>query len=301
VTFLFIGYDFFGLTDSVLDTRNPAGAVTSIELINGTYDEVSLTNDVTTADSTDKLSWDSNTVFIAQFNGDLEAGTIGLSGLDITEIKFKKRRVGDLDWITFYTMPFDSESDLYSVFDYIIQATETYEYAIVPVSDSLEGNYSISDEIEIEFEDSFISNKDGSYRLRYDVTLESLNSKRPSAVFLPLSGSKHPITLYNSELNYKEGTVSCMLYASECESEISLKDERILKDAILEFLQDGTPKLLKQSDGLFMIVNVAGDVVLTPIEHVRGIYSVSFPFTEVGDPYNEDDLLESGLIEGEDE
>jgi len=297
---LFIGYDFYGWADAIHDTRNPAGAVTSIELRKGVYDEVSLTNDVATADSTDKLSWDLNTIFIAQFNGDLEAGTIGLSGLEIDEIRFKKRRVGDIDWITFYTMPFDSSSDLYSVFDYIIQATETYEYAIVPVSDSLEGNYSISDQIEISFDDAFISNKDGSYRLRYDVALDTLNSKKPSAVFLPLSGSKYPIIMYNGELNYEEGSISCMLYASESEKDVSLKSERILRDSIKTFLKDGKPKLLKRYDGLFMIINITGDVTLTPVEHVRGIYTVSFSFSEVGDPYSEEDLIESGLIESGD-
>lgn len=292
---MIIGQTFLGYTDSYLNEANPIGSLTSINFEESVIDEILATNDVVTADSEVKKTWNYNTVFLAQFQDSLQAGNLIFNDQVITSVKFKRRPYGELTWQQIVAFPYSGLEDVFEFDDRYVQSTETYEYAMVPAVGLLEGDYVVSDPIEIKYEGMYLMDIQNSYKLFYNLQIGDFETIRPNEIVEPVNGRKYPIVLYNGDLQYQKGSMNALILISET-GVVNPRNERIYRQGLMNFLCDGNPKLLKNSDGMYMIVSIVGSPVLSPFNFVTGVYTLNVNVVEIGDPKNDDELIASGLV-----
>lgn len=294
---MIVGYDFFAGADSYsFDSRVSIGPLGEVELTNAVFDELNLTNDASAPFSTEKKAWNSQNILLAQFKGALNAGSIG-AGMEITSIAVRKRKVGEFAWQPVTTIGFDDEVSVYSLYDTILKAGTAYEWAIVPIAGETEGTYIVAGPETLTFDGGFISDATHNYRLFYNLEIGDVITIRPNASFEPLSGSSYPIFSYAGDLKYRQSTVKALLSPTYDDAGgVDMPAEAVLREEIAEWLSNGEAKLYKLMDGTFMLVNITGDVTVSPWEGIDGKYLVSFSFTESGDAESAADLIDSGVV-----
>lgn len=290
---MIIGYDFFAGSDSsMFDTRAPLGQAQLLKLSGGIIDELNLRNNVTEPYTTGKSTWKFDNILRAEFKNNLESGSIG-SGIEITKFIIKKRKTDEFLWIPVCTIEFNNDTTVYTAYDYLVQASEQYEWAVVPVTNAGEGISIILDPFEVSFNGGFISDARRNYRLFYNLKLGDIALIRPNST--QETFSRYPITTYSGQTMYRKSTVSALLSARD-DDLIEFRNERILREEILFWLMDGKPKLFKADDGTFLIINVIGTPTIIPHESVLGKYSVSFEYVECADANSADAIIASGLV-----
>lgn len=289
-----LGQTFYGDIDSYLDEKNPIGSITSIEFKESVLDEVLATNDVSSADSVAKKTWNNYTIFLAQFKDNLQAGNINFDDQAITSIRFKRRVYGELTWQNLVSFTYSGLDDFFEYVDRYVQSTEIYEYAIVPYAGILEGDYIISEPFEVDYEGCYLMDITSSYRLLYNLQIGDFETIRPNEIVDPVNGSKYPIVLYNGDLQYQKGSMTALITLGET-GVVDRRVERIYRKGLMDFLCDGNPKLLKNSDGMYMIVGIVGNPTLSPFNFVSGIYTLNLEVVEIGDPKIDAELVSAGL------
>jgi len=296
---ILVGNSLFGYSDlGMFITDTNIGTPTEIKLQDSIVDELYIKTDTSTPFSTTKETWLPSTVIKAPFIDDLHGGNMNLAGLTITELRFKRRKIDSLEWLHFATIPFDPKQNIYEVIDRMIESYEEYEYAITPYSTGIEGDYKTA-QIEATFDDCFIFDKNNNYKLMYNFELSEIPYNIPSSQIETL-GSKFPIIVYNSDLNYRSSSIKCMLVSDRTildGSVISGKDEKILRTNIMAFLTNKKPKIIKDASGNFIMILVSNPKIV-PNNSLNGlIYDLSFDFIEIGDSFDEQTLINADLLD----
>ena len=95
------GKNYVGGKNACAFTPTSVNNITKVELKNGIYDYLFLTQD-TTLDVNNELQedWDYNTLLYAKFNGNTNAGNIDKCLEETTHLIIKSRKVGDFEWQT---------------------------------------------------------------------------------------------------------------------------------------------------------------------------------------------------------
>ena len=93
--------------------------------------------------------------------------------------------------------------------------------------------------------------------------------------------SKYPHSIQNGEANYATGTVKGLINTFDTLCEIEMKNGHDA-DAVVAFLTNGTPKLLKAHDGHAWYVQIDGESVSAQDGGAYGLVEISFSWTEVG-------------------
>ena len=293
-----ISYGIFAHDDyGMFMTNNGINTPTNIELSNSIVDEVHIKQDVDLDYTTDKDAWLPSTVGIAKFQDDLHYGNFSLAGLEITHLKFKKRKSNTNKWITFKVIPFDKNVTTYEVIDRLIEADEEYVYGVSPATATIEGDIK-QITITAEFDGMYISDKDNYYRLIYNYELGDILHNAPSAIIETLDNPL-PTIMYSAS-NFKQGSIRCMLISDNTVNAygaIDKKTEKALRNQIMSFLTNKKPKLLKDSSGNFIGVQIIGTPTLSPHNELgQQIYDLSFEFIETVDLSDENMLKYSGII-----
>ena len=293
-----IGTGIFGFDDlGMFQTNNGINIPTNIELSNSITDEIHIKQDVDLDFTTAKDNWIPPTIGIAKFQDDLHYGNFTLAGLEITHLKFKKRKSNSNKWITFKVIPFDKNTTTYEVIDRLIEADEEYVYGVSPATSTIEGDVK-QITITAEFDGMYISDKDNYYRLLYNYELGDILHNTPSTIIETLD-SPLPTIMY-SVSNFKQGSIKCMLISDNtvnANGAIDKKTEKALRNQIMSFLTNKKPKLLKDGSGNFVGIQIIGAPTLTPYNELgQQIYDLSFEFIETVDLSDQTTLEYSGLI-----
>lgn len=290
----FLGNSFFGNQKSMRTTPSSIKNIVQIKLTNGVYDELYVTKDMNLAYSTNiNQVWDYNTVLHALFNGNLRAGNVDFQLSQINTVRIKRRKVGDYEWTTIFEIPITKESDLrFTKYDKFAQSGINYEYVSVPVLNNVEGNSS-SNTVLSEFEGIFIIGQDKSFNtiLKTGVTQQK---NRPSSIINTID-RKYPFVISNGLNNYYSGTASGMFLEVDSD-DLTWKyyDGWKYRNNLMDFLCDGTPKILKHYDGRIWMISVTG----TPSEAVQDqndIVITSFDWVEIGDTESTNDMYNNGF------
>ena len=295
---MIIGFDFFGYNDGVVfDKTTSLGKFNTAEIRNSIVDELYITEGIL-GHSIHKEVWSYDTVLHAKFTGDLEAGNINLAGQQIEFIKVRKRKIEVLNWQDVIQWEFSKDVQIYNHTDYFVEAGELYEYAIIPVAyGGFEGEYNIA-EIECAFDGTWIVSKQERYRLFYNLDYGSITNVMSNQIFEPL-GATYPIIVHNGNLNYKKGSIKSLLVSSQSEQEgdISVRQEKILRNHITQFLSDKKPKILKDGAGNYFLVSIVGNPELIANNSLnQKVYEISFEWVEFGDANNDKTLKLNGLL-----
>lgn len=249
--------------------------------------------------------WDINTVMKAEYENDYRAGNIHKTIEEIDAVRLRKMAKGEYLWTVLKEIPVNVEADLkFTYTDRYENSGEEIRYSIVPVYSNSIGT-SIETSVMSKFEGIAISNSNITYRaFVYDYP--SLSRTHSYAAVTTLRG-KYPYVFRNAQYNYISGSVSAGFFPVETVENVfrggpvpelvTRPDEITLhNEEFIDFLTDGTPKLIKFDDGRSWIVAINDTVTYGSPEN--GYYT-QFTFTQIGDPKNEDDLYEANLIDWE--
>ena len=137
---MFLGYGFAAGTHSLDATLVSQINVTSLAVSNGIIGDLFATNEVLDYSTTIPTSWNFYTLLYGKFNGNLLAGNIDFAVSEVDVLRVKRRIKGDTLWTILYEKTVSTQDDLNILYyDKTTRANTTYEYAIVPVFDQIEG------------------------------------------------------------------------------------------------------------------------------------------------------------------
>ena len=297
----FLSADVMSVSCTPTDINN----INRIELSNGIYDELYVTNDVESEmNETIPQEWDFNTILHATFDDNAMAGNMNWSIKTVSDIAIKRRKVGEFNWITLETKAVDSFDDFSIVgIDKTAAPNFEYEYAVIPVLNGIEGNYSSALPLKVTSDCLVILDKDEMWATIFTDGFCDEVSNVPSNTVVTMN-DKYPTIISNTSANYKTITVNCefiptdedsMESGSKISDELSPEKVTLNTEKFMQFLNNKKIKLLKNLDGRIWLVYIT----TPPTNSAEDNYlmrKVNFGCTEVGDIYSEEDLYYAGLI-----
>lgn len=302
--FMICGYDFCKDENTLNPTPLSSSDYNFTMLKNGIFSHWYVTNDGEYPyNQEEPTTWDYLTIMNANLNGNLQAGNISLLGDDIEGIKIKRRKVDSYDWITLKYIPVDElfESTTFSFNDYLNQNDTTYEYAFVPIINGVEENY-ITNTIASKFEGVFICDSETIYKFYNGVQYGSLERVQKIGVLEPF-GSKYPVIVSNGMINYSKSSLKGTILNNDFENSHIIRRKEIAekRETLLNFFTNKKAKILKDWNGNFWLMIIVDSPSVEFLNNYgMGISNISANWIEIGDPYNQQDLYNTGLlIEGE--
>lgn len=298
---IFLGGTACSDSNSMMTTASSVDDINLIQLSKGVYDELFVTTKVyTTWDGSIPDEWDFNTKIHALFQDSLFGGNVDFTAETVSSILIKKRRIGELQWKTFFEIPISSNEDFnFMRNDFYNRADEEYQYSIVPTLNGVEGEYSSNHNTSTthsKFDGIFLVEKNVAYHAILNV---SISEKRNFAVsVLEPIGRRKSIAVYNGDTNYREYDVEGTFVKFDGDHcSFDFKNSRAFREEVDDFLTDKKPKILKYADGRMAMVCI----VDSPISHSNGdhVYNIPTSFTaaEIGDCESINDLYDNNFID----
>lgn len=290
-----MGLDFYG--DSVgYNTEIAITNINDIVFSKCIIDEIKIDDVALAYTNSNKEEWNYDTILLAKFENTLEAGNIQNRGVPIEYLRFKKRKKDSLKWNVIADIPFEETENIYNLSDRIVQGTELYEYAVVPLTSGIEGAENRT-EIECSFDGLWLVDKTQGIRFFTNLEYSDIENVTKVAVFEPLQ-SKYPYT-QTLATDYHKSSISSVVISDNTldGNGINARQERLLRENIFAFLKNRKPKMLKDGLGRCYLIMILGSPKEKPFNSVAGaIAGVSFDWIEIGDAFNDDDLRNANLI-----
>jgi hypothetical protein len=250
------------------------------------------------------MEWDFDTILLADFDADTLAGNVKWKLSELSYVLVKRRIKGDYKWMTLYAKEISNVEDLSISETDITCESLLYEYAIVPILNDAEGDYS-SAEADVTNEDLVVIDATGIYHTPLTDGYCDVQDVHPNSV-LELMHQRYPTIVRNTDANYETVTVTGMFLPydeNDCIDLSLLGDDetadrrRILyQRAVKEFLTNGRTKILKNVDGQCWLCYVTTPPSDTADNNYK-VRKLSFGVTENGSLKNEEHLYYAGLID----
>lgn len=296
----FLGYNFCSDGNSLDPVPTSINNITDTRLSNGIFDHWYLTADTSEPyPTTIPEQWDYDTIMDADFNGNVSAGNVDFTLAQITGFKIKRRIVGSFDWVTLAELPVATLADLSLSFNDNLNSNYIdYEYALVPMLNEIEGDY-ITNEIISQFDGVFICDLDTVYKFYAGVEYGEGTRVQKVGVFEPM-GRKTPIVVSNALTNYETGNVTGTVLPSDYGQTSNYQPVAMVQERkqLLDFLTNGKAKVLKDWNGNSWLVFIIDTPTITyKTGSSMAIANVGFNYVTLGDPNNQTDLYNSGIVE----
>lgn len=297
--FQFLGYNFFSDGDCLNSAPSNVDNISNIRLSNAIFNHFNVTSNILTPLSTIiPTDWYYDTILNADFSGNLDAGNVDFLIEQISAIKIKRRVQGEFNWITLATIPINTIDDLTFAFnDLLNKSNTTYDYALVPMIENVEGQYIINSVLS-QFNGVFIGDSSTIYKFFYE--LKYSNNKRNQQVgIFEVLGKKFPVFVANGDLSYETGSVTATILNDDFEQtgiidRISITQQ---KNAIKDFLTNKKAKILKDWNGNIWLIIVNSNIGVTYKSNFgMGIPVINFEWTEIGDAESQQDLYSNGIL-----
>lgn len=227
----------------------------------------------------------------------------------ITNILVKRQDVADVSgtWLTLHSQPITQASDMdFTFIDFLNQYGKTYKYALVPlltqtqsgVEVEVEGGYTVSDEVQSIFDGVFIVDPTGSQKVKAGVNYGGINMNQTVGSVSPI-GSQYPIVITNSNNKYHTGSLGGQIVPDDYyfNGNLSRIDMVNKRNELELFLTNKRAKIIKDWNSNIWLVMIM-DNVDCAFDNNYGMGMVTFNanWIEVGDPTNQQDLQDTGLI-----
>lgn len=134
-----IGLDAFGI-NAFKSYSPPVRNIKYMEVKNAIYDEIHIREKTEGIDTSNiKEDWQIDTILLAKFLGDLEAGNISNQGVQIEKFAIKRRKLNEINGITLGYKDFINNNQF--IYEDYTQPNDEFIYSIVPIGENgLEGN-----------------------------------------------------------------------------------------------------------------------------------------------------------------
>ena len=293
----FCGYNLSSDINSMDSVPTVVNGINFIKIENAIYDHFDITSDTSLTYSESIPSWTYYTELDCNFEKNISGGNVTFTLDQITSVKVKRRKKGTFDWITLKEIPISTYEELtFVIKDYLAPAIEDFEYAIVPTLNGVEGNY-IVNSILSKFNGVFITDGESTYKLYSGVTFSNQSRSNETGVLNPI-GSKYPIVISNSSMNYNSGTTQGKILGKNYDETRVLNRIDISSQTrdFINFLKNGKSKILKDWNGNIYMVSIIGDITNTS-DLVSGISTISFNWVEQGKYDVQIDLYNNGFLD----
>lgn len=293
---MFLGGTFTGGLYSFDATPLPNANIVDIRLSNAIVDGLYVTTEDLIYSTEIPTSWNFSTVMYAKFMNNLLAGNIDFALSEVDKLRLKRRKQGDLNWVTLYEQSVLVADDLLLEWiDITARGNTSYEYTIVPVFGDVEGSFFAS-KITTDFRGLFIMDRDRIFATELDVQISEQRNK-PRSVVTTIN-RKYPFVISNGDNNYDSGSVSAQFLEYDSVSDDwKLKDGRSFVSSLKDFLNGGSAKLLKYEDGRMWLIDVSSATVTDSESETCEQVHTSFDWVEVGDAEDPSTLYDYNFID----
>lgn len=266
--------------------------------MNGLFDCLYITKETESAPTMDcPDEWDFNTIFHADFNNTTSAGNVDWNLKTVSHILIKRRDVSDFKWMTIIVKEIHSLDDFKKGIvtnDYFNSSNVQYEYALVPSLYGTEGNYNTIT-VDSVFNSVFVAEK--NMIIGTPAADGFCDTVRNTLQAYSNTQNKYATGHRGTKANYDTG--SCKgnfmeLNEDDCSFQTDDRDRVKYQKKILDFLANGSPKLLKNFDGRTWLILVDDKISDT----ADGLYNnriITFNWTEIGNYLSEKDLFYTNL------
>ena len=293
----FLRYNFISDGNSLDPFPTNVEDVEEISISNGIFNDLLLTQDVTSEYSTEVPDeWDIYTRLLAGFDNSFSGGSVDYNINEITSIRIKRRKLGEFVWNTIYEQPINNIQDIvFSGQDYFAINKEEYEYAWVPVLNNNEGGY-VVESIVSNFKGWFIADADTIYKFMMGVQYGPSQQTQQVGIYNPL-GQKYPIYIANGANNYQTGSFTGKVVGNYETTHVFNRKEMVLqKNALVEWLTNKRAKVLKDSNGNAWLLFVTGSPSVSyDAQWGNGMMELSFQYGEIGNLEDATDMQNMGL------
>lgn len=244
-------------------------------------------------------SWNYNTILNCTFNGNIDGGNLDVTLNQIKQIYIKRREVGENDWIIIEKRDVNTIADLSIQYeDRLVPSNKEFDYAIVPIgSDGTEGDYN-KERIKTCFNGVYVSDKEQTFKLYSGIAYADTTRNKLIGSVQPI-GSKYPVLVENSDVDYLSGGVTGKLYGYNFEKNryIDRYDVTTQTNDFNDFITNSKCKIVKDWNGNIWMCRVSQSPTNNYVqEYGNGITQVSFSWVEQGKWNNQEDLRENNLI-----
>ena len=149
-----------------------------------------------------------------------------------------------------------------------------------------------------KFNEFFLCNKDYTFKFLAEAQYGAMEQRKNIGVFEPI-GRTYPITVKNAKTNYKKFTFTAKLLSSSFYNtrQISVADDKALRESMMEVLSSGKPMILKDYMGNSYMVTLSSSDVYDFLAYTgNSQVNVSLPFVEIGDINDQATLDKNGFV-----
>lgn len=271
--------------------------ITEFDIGKGLYDGVYASEDTSLPLSYKlKDDWNTDTIFAGDYISNINLSNVDFSLSTISHIVIKRRKANTFKWTTIFTKKINTIEDLKIMdVDIFNAGNTTYQYALVPVLNDIEGNYNIIEAFS-DFEGIYILEKDTIYGTIFESKCDT--ERNHSVIRQNSFYNKYPRAIYNAFYNFETGTVEgffCKYDINKCK--YYFNDSFDYRRELVDFLTDRKAKILKLSDGRTWIINIDSNSITDKEDSHWQHRIITFNWFESGDCNNERDLYNAGLID----
>ena len=210
---------------------------------------------------------------------------------DIASVVISRRPVLSSVWTDVYVIEVDSAEDLsFDLLDILTLSGTAYNYNIdlMPAGSIIPLESEVFYDIKFKFEGLFVGNFERFYVAGTNFRTETKQNMQVEYV-TTLAG-KYPYRVCNSDTNYATGTSSGLfLRLTDDKRSFVPDDNHEYSNEVLEFLCDGTSKILKTHDGQMWNVSIDANPNKVYSDYT-GMNALQFSWTEI------DSVPTSGMI-----
>ena len=311
----FCGYDFCMNKNTLNPLPMDITDIDKITIRNAIFDHINLEKNADFIYSEEKPQWNLDTVLDCDFTKGIGAGNVEFTLAQLSAIKIKRRKfipqeeeaqyvfdkemLEDLQWVTIKEIPINTSADLKPIIkDYLVPSKESFEYAVVPILNGIEGNY-IKGIVATDFNGVFISDATNNFRLYNEVSYGNNNSIQEVGYVTPL-GRQFPVIIKNGQADYETGSVSAILLGKDYDKTHLINRKEVVEQVnkFRKFLKNDKPKILKDWNGNIWIVYIINNPNISYNNNYgMGVGTTSFEWIEQGKYNSEEDLYRNELIE----
>nr|WP_156736271.1 hypothetical protein [Mycobacterium sp. E3298] len=263
---------------------------------NGVYDGLHVKNYIFSDDKFLDLNsedyFGAGSVFLANFEGNLEAGNYTSLSKTISKWRIRRKRKDKFS----STVLADIPSTSVAFADYLQANRTEYEYQVSPVAeDGTEGAPVIS-MCTSDFFGWYLCSLDNETIYKFDMNLESESIALNLDMKLFEGFTKYPVARFGKR-KYHSGGLKTIPYRLIHQSKgltgwyfapyeadsTELKIDHILLEKLEEFITNGEPKILKNTGGDMFKVQTSNFSYQYMDTTTEQPFTISFQFTQVGD------------------
>lgn len=229
-------------------------------------------------DIIDEENFGTSSIFCANLDGNLNAGSVNSLSDPIVSYKIYKRKVGD-SLYTYLTEVLDG-TYVTTYKDYTSKNNQTYEYILSPIDSTGIVEYNNNVYGTHDFFGWFLSDMDNTICYKFDMELNVDDIKRNEDVKIYENYTEMAVLSYGKR-KYISSRINTMPYSISIDGEsyeVNLDTLETLRD----FINDGEPKYLRNTKGEVWKVATKTFSYKYMDKLSEQPYSVSFEFIQVG-------------------